>query len=222
MNKTTITIALSLLPAALVAQQANVSSHTSAHAEGRAPQASFSADAQAKLDASFSRARANRLPERPMHDRIQEGRAKGATEAQIVAAVERTETRMEATQRAMVKAGRTEPSAEEIERGEEVMARGATEAQIEAFVRRSPSDRSLVVAFDVLSTLTARGVAVDHALAQVSSRLQAGGNSDEALRALTVNAGASATTGTAVQAGPPSVTGSVNGAATGAVKIIKP
>lgn len=222
MKKTTITLALTLIPAALLAQQATVSSHTSAHAEAKAPHANFSADAQAKIDASFKRARANRLPERPMHDRIQEGRAKAATEAQIVAAVERTEARMEATQRAMVKAGRAQPSQEEIACGEQVMARGATEAQIEAFVRRSPSERSLVVAFDVLSDLTARGVAVDQALAQVSARLLAKGSTDDALRALTVNAHGSADAGTAVKTAPPGLTGSVGATATGAVKIIKP
>ncbi|MEX2153948.1 MAG: hypothetical protein WD825_11465, partial [Gemmatimonadaceae bacterium] len=77
-----------------------------------------------------------------------------------------------AAHEAMVRAGRTRPSDEETERGAYVLERGYTRAQIEAVVESAPSDRSLVVAFDVLTRLAARGVASANAVAQVRSKLE--------------------------------------------------
>jgi hypothetical protein len=158
MRKPTLTLTLALLAVTgrLPAQQ----------------QAQMSAQTQAELEATISAARAKGLPERPIEDRIAEGRAKAATEAQIVASARRMSARLEATQQAMVRAGRERPAEAEIERGARAMERGTTEAQLEAMVRRAPSERSLVVAFDVLARLEASGMPVERALAQVTSRLE--------------------------------------------------
>ena len=89
----------------------------------------------------------------------------------------------------MVRAGRAKPQREEVARGSQAMEQGATEAQIEALVKHAPSDRSLVVAFDVLTKLSARGVPVDNALAQVQSKLDARAT-DDALGSLVAGANA--------------------------------
>lgn len=247
MKKTTLTIALTLIPAALVAQQAQTSTQvqgrasvqvkgasvkTDANADAKADvnvkratgaaQASqnananakqhandhsavasgsttstssgdvtvpnqFSADARAKLEASFKAARAKNLPEQPMQRRIAEGQAKAASEAQIVASVQKTEARLEASQSALVRAGRTNAQPQDVEAGADAMEQGATEAQVETLAQHTPSDHSLVVAVDVLSKLVARGLPVSQALAQIQAKLDAGA-SDEAIGSLASSA----------------------------------
>jgi hypothetical protein len=148
MMKSRIAFVLSLAPAILAAQSAtsSVTSATSARAD---IPASYSVESRAKLNATFAAARERSLPDRPIRDRIAEGQAKGASEAQVVVAAQRAESRLEATQTAMVRAGR-QPSDAELIQGEHAMARGATEAQIEAIVRHTPPERSVVVALDAL------------------------------------------------------------------------
>jgi len=63
----------------------------------------FSATNRAKIDATFAAARKRSLPEQPIRDRIAEGQAKGASEAQIVASAQRAEARLDITQRAMAR-----------------------------------------------------------------------------------------------------------------------
>jgi hypothetical protein len=196
----------------------------------------LSADASAKIDASVSAAHRRNLPEQPIRDRVAEGQAKGASEAQIVVAAQRTEARMEAAQSAMARAGRT-PTDAEVTRGEHAMARGTTDVQIEALARRTPSDRSMEVALDVLTQLQARGVPTANAVAQIESKLSAHA-SDAALLQLpaSVNASATAaaavnaprgsaaaTTGTSTSAAAGSAGAAVAGAATAGVgAVIKP
>jgi hypothetical protein len=184
---------------------------------------SFSAESRAKMEATVKAAREKNLPQQPMQQRVAEGQAKGASEVQIVAAVQKVEARMEATQSAMIRAGRTEPQPQEVQAGEQAMERGATDAQIEALVKHAPSDRSLVVAFDVLSKLEARGIPVDNALAQVQAKLDARA-SDDAIASLTAGVRGTGAGAVSVPAGKPdgagrgaSVAGSVTGAVTGVV-----
>jgi hypothetical protein len=180
----------------------------------------MSAESRAQLEATFAAARQRDLPERPIQNRVAEGQAKGASEAQIVLAAQRMESRLEATQDAMIRAGRRDPSDAEVERGAQAMERGTTSAQLELIARRAPSERSLVVAFEVLSALEARGMAVDNAVAQISSRLEARAT-DQALVQLTANSssngalsiGRGAVTGSGSSSG--SANGSANGSAAG-------
>ncbi|MBI2407358.1 MAG: hypothetical protein HYV19_03510 [Gemmatimonadetes bacterium] len=131
----------------------------------------FSASGKAQLEATYNDARRSNLPTAPIAKRVAEGEAKGASEASIVAAAARVKGDMEASQRAMIAAGRTRPSGEETERGAMLMARGVTSAQIETVARHAPSDRSLVVAFDVLGRLSDQGMPVTQALARVQAKL---------------------------------------------------
>jgi hypothetical protein len=218
-----IILVLGLVPAGLTAQQSSgtgvgqSSAATETRGEARVEvQAGFSAEARARIEATLAAAREKNLPPEPIQNRIDEGRAKGASEAAITAAAERTEARMEAVQRAMVRAGREEPRPQEIERGEQAMARGATEAQIEALVGSAPSERSLVVAFDVLSQLEARGVPVDQALAVISAKLEARA-SDEAIAGLAASArGVGETSANGAAASAPGA--AVSATATGALR----
>ena len=238
MKATTLTLVLTLAPVALIAQasaQVKASSQGSASTQGKQASASASADAdvqaprdwsaesRTKLDAIYTEARAQKLPVRPIARRVAEGRAKGASEATILTSAGVTEANLSATQEAMVTAGRTHPTDAEIERGAYTMESGVTKVQIEALVRHAPADRSLVVAFDVLARLMARGVPVTEAMAQVQSKIDARA-SDAAISALAAGA-ATGPTGAATvnadmagRATAKSVTGSVAGTVTGTVK----
>jgi hypothetical protein len=181
MKATALTLVLTCLPGVVVAQtSASASSTTQANVT---VPASYSASAKADIEAAFERARAKNLPDRPLRQRMAEGQAKGASEAQVATAVQKMEARLEATQSAMIRAGRKHPSPDEVTAGEQAMARGATEAHIEALAKRAPSDRSLTVAFDVLTRLEAQGKPVDKALAVIQAKLDARA-SDEALMSL--------------------------------------
>lgn len=220
MKTITKSLVVLLAPAALFAQ-ASVQASAQAKGEFRAP-SSFSAEGQAKLNAMYAEAREHKVPREPMAKRVDEGRAKGASETAVIASAGKVKGNLEASQEAMVAAGRSHPSDEECERGESAMERGVTKAQITAIAKSAPGDRSLVVAFDVLTKLAARGVPVTQAVAQVQTNMTSGA-SDAALTALVTaaansnanganaaaNAGANAATTTKPLTG--TVTGTVGG-----------
>ncbi|HEY8175840.1 MAG TPA: hypothetical protein VIF32_09120 [Gemmatimonadaceae bacterium] len=204
---------MALVPAALAAQVAagaSAQSHTKADARiGKGTSASVESSTSA--DAEISAARARGLPERPIRRRVAEGRAKGASDAQLAVSARTMRLTLESAEEAMVSAGRARPSGDEIERGAYAMERGYTSAQIQAVTRSAPSDRSLVVAFDVLARLQGRGVPVGRALAQVESKL-ASRASDASIDALvSANTNANANVG----AGASRVTGATSATATG-------
>jgi hypothetical protein len=200
--KASVLTAVATLVPAILAAQANASSSVAARATTGAASATtaassqatvavpsnYSAESRAKIEAAFRATREKSLPEEAMRQRMAEGQAKGASEAQVVAAVQRAEARLQSSHSALIRAGRANPRPEEVSNAEQAMARGATEAQIEALARRAPADRSLTVALSVLSKLEARGQPVDQALAQVAAKLDARA-SDDAIMGL-VNVGA--------------------------------
>ncbi|HEY3286066.1 MAG TPA: hypothetical protein VGJ96_02985 [Gemmatimonadaceae bacterium] len=216
---------------------AEARAHANANAAFNVPER-FSANGRAKLEGMFSAARQRELPEKPIADRVAEGEAKGASEADILAAAGRTQADMETTQEAMLAAGRARPSGEEISRGAMLMAHGATSAQIEAMARHTPSNRSLVVAFDVVSRLAAEGLPVTQALSRVQAKLDARA-SDATILSLApagtpgaaasasglataaaggANASAQGNANAAAKGGLPGVAGGVAGTVTGVVK----
>jgi len=171
MNRIAFSLVLALTPTALFAQtSARVQSHTKADADVKT--SSAQASASTSVDAEIAVARERGLPTQPIRRRAAEARAKGRTEAHAAMAAGRMRANLEAAHEAMVRAGREQPRDEETERGAYALERGYTSAQVEAVARSAPSDRSLVVAFDVLSRLAARGVASANAVAQVQSRLE--------------------------------------------------
>jgi len=103
-----------------------------------------------------------------------EGRAKGATESQILTAESAALARLEVAQQALIRAGHQQPRGDEVAQGGEAVAHGATSAQLEVLARHAQSDRSLTVAFETLTQLEAQGVPVGRALSEIGSRLGAG------------------------------------------------
>jgi hypothetical protein len=236
---------IALVPAALAAQvAAGASAQTQTKANAQAgSSSSASVESSASVNAELSAARERGLPERPIRRRVAEGRAKGASDAQLAASAHAMRVNLESAEEAMVSAGRSQPSEPEVERGAYAMERGYTRAEIAAVAKSAPSDRSLVVAFDVLARLSARGVPVSQALAQVQSKLESrasdtsidalvnantnvglGAGASRGAGALAGNAGASAAGNAAAGAaasgvsGAAGATGSVTGAVGGVIK----
>ena len=254
MYKTTLTLVLTLAPAALLAQASgqvqstsqgsvsaqaqkgsvsagasgqsqtsadgkvdqrsmsgNASSSTSVGANGDVqPPRGWSAGARERLTAIYAEARAQRLPVRPIARRVAEGRAKGAAEGTILASAGNVKAGLSTAQEAMVSAGRDHPSDAELEFAARALERGVTKAQISDLVRHPPSDRSLVVALDVL----ANGNAGTGAGAT-------GGRTTGAVAGQTTGAAAATATGAAngtANAAGRGVTGTVTGAVAGTVQ----
>jgi hypothetical protein len=192
---------------------AQARAHANANAAFNAPER-FSANGRAKLEAMYADARKRDLPPEPMARRVAEGEAKGKSEAEILAAAGRVKSDLELTQQALIAAGRPKPRHEEVERGAMLMARGATSAQIETMARHAPSDRSLVVAFDVVSQLSAQGLPVTQALSRVQAKLDSRA-SDATLLTLAGSANAGAGVGANVGRAP-AVSGAAGATAQGA------
>jgi len=177
MRNAILVFALTLAPA-VAAAQAETDAQANARAQAaltarrgdppRIPE-EFSADTRARLTAMLDIARRKNLPAEPMHDRIAEGRAKGAAESEIVAASATTLAQLELSKSALVRAGRERPSDAEVSRGAQLLARGASSAQLTALAGREPAERRLEVALEVLLDLTAQGMPVDRALAAVET-----------------------------------------------------
>jgi hypothetical protein len=171
MNRIALSLALVLTPVVLAAQSSKAHAHGEARAEAQTK--SVDASAQVSVEAEITAARERGLPAQAIQRRAAEARAKGKTESQAAIAARELRANFEAAQQAIVRAGRSSPREDEVERGGYAIERGYTGAQVEALARSAPSDRSLVVAFDVLTELVARGVANENALAQVQSKLEA-------------------------------------------------
>ena len=90
----------------------------------------------------------------------------------ILTSATKVEENLEVSHQALMRAGRR-TSPKETEMAENAMERGVTSEQLEKMAKSTPSDRSLVVAFDVLSKLAARGVPVTQALADVQEKIDA-------------------------------------------------
>lgn len=220
MHKIAVSLVIALTPAALLAQAqggAHAQSQTKASAELKGG-SGMQTSASTSVDAEVAVARERGLPTQPIRRRAAEGRAKGATEAQVAFAARRMRANLEVAHDAMVRAGRTHPSDEETERGAYAIERGYTRAQIEVLAHSAPSDRSLVVAFDVLTRLVARGVASSTALAQVQSKLESRASDAQITALASSNALIHVGVGRGPQSGAAATGNAAVGAAAGATK----
>jgi hypothetical protein len=215
MRKIVISLALTLTPAVLVGQSSKAHAHSETRAEAQTK--SVDASAQASIDAEIAVARERGLPARAIQRRVAEARAKGKTEAQAAVAARELRANFEAAHEAIVRAGRTNPREDEVERGGYAIERGYTSAQVEAIAKSAPADRSLVVAFDVLTELVARGVANENALAQVQSKLEARADDSQLHGLVTAAANANANANLGVDAKAPVDAGAKVGATVGGV-----
>jgi len=156
------------------------------------PMQGFSTQGRVQAEATLQAARNQGLPEQPLIAVMLEGQAKGAAEAQILAAEQQAFARLDAAQDAMVAAGRTDPSDAAVTLGASLMAQGVTGAQLGALVARNPSDAQLVASFDAVAALTAQGVPVTSALVQVGTNGGLGIESGTGSIGTTASAGTSA------------------------------
>ena len=210
-NVSTSASAAAAKRAAAAQGSATTSSSTSLSANG---EHQLGATAQSRIDADLHVARERKLPEEPIRQRVAEGQAKGASDAQIVAASGRTLVDLQGSFDAMVRGGHASPGDAEVSRGASLLARGYTSVQIEGIARKAPSDRSLVVAFDALTSLQARGVTTTNAVAQLEGQLAARAT-DAQLLGLATSVGATAGSNGARSGG--NATGSASGTATAGV-----
>jgi hypothetical protein len=189
MKSTLITVALTAMPA-LLAAQATGSAGGDVQAKINVP-ATYSAESKTKIEAAFSAAHAKNLPDQLLRDRLTEAQAKNASEADVVASIEKFETQLEASNDALVQAGRQASSPDEIGAAAAAIEHGVTAAQITALAKQAPADRSLSVAFATLNKLAARGDPIDQALSSVQAKLDAKAT-DDAIATLAADAASGA------------------------------
>jgi hypothetical protein len=168
------------------------------------PMQGLPAQGRVQAEATLRAARDQGLPEQPLIAVMLEGQAKGAAEAQILAAEQQALARLDAAQDAMVAAGRTDPSDAAVTLGASLMAQGVTGAQLGALVARNPSEAQLVASFDAVAALTAQGVPVTSALVQV------GANGGLGMESGTGSIGTTASAGTSVEASGAGSAGTLN------------
>ena len=165
--------------------QAGMTAAAGAHASTPIP-SNFTAAGRAQLKATYARARQEHVPEAVIASRVAEGEAKHASERAVVTSAAKVETNMESARGAMMAAGR-HPTDDEVRASAYAMDRGVTKAQIVAMARRTPSDRSLAVAFDAVTGLNQNGVQLNRALTEVQAKLDAHA-SDAAITSLVTQA----------------------------------
>ena len=185
MKSTLITVALTAIPA-LLAAQATGSAGGEVQGKINVP-ATYSAESKTKIEAAFSAAHAKSLPDQLLRDRLTEEQAKNTSETDVVATIQKLETQLEASNDALVQAGRQTPSADEVSAAAAAIDHGVTAAQISALAKQAPADRSLAVAFTTLNKLATRGDPIDQALASVQAKLEAKAT-DDAIATLAADA----------------------------------
>jgi hypothetical protein len=73
----------------------------------------------------------------------------------VAAAVERVEANLEESQALFIRAGKANPTPEEVTSGEQAMERGASHAQIIAAIKNPPANATAVAALDALARVGA-------------------------------------------------------------------
>jgi hypothetical protein len=165
---------IAAVPAAAAAQSASDTTRSSADVRA-------STGATLEIQSWRQEARDSQVPEEAVANVIAEGRAKGASDAQLAAAGQASIIRLAAAKQALISAGRARPSDAEIQHGATLMAQGATSAQLMAFAAKASADRSLSVAFASVASLAVRGKPVSEAMSEISAGLYAGASDAELL-----------------------------------------
>lgn len=151
-SNTIAALALLALPTALSAQ-------TGANATGAAA-------AEATVQAG--------LPEAPVRRTIEEGRARGASAAQVERAALAVQARLSSSRDALRSEGRHQPTEAEIIAGAEAIQSGARPSDLRRVRRAAPAGRSVTTSLTVLAELTARGEHPGRAAEAIAGRLRAG------------------------------------------------
>ncbi|HEU4761127.1 MAG TPA: hypothetical protein VFS74_02325 [Gemmatimonadales bacterium] len=174
MRVLTMLFLIAAVPAAAAAQSASDTTQSSADVR-------VSTGATMEIQALRQEARDRQVPEQAVANVIAEGRAKGASDAQLVSAGQASIIRLATAKQALISAGRERPSDTEVQQGATLMAQGATRAQLTTFAAKASADRSLSVAFASVASLAARGKPVSEAMSEISAELYAGASDAELL-----------------------------------------
>jgi hypothetical protein len=123
--------------------------------------------------------------------------------------------RLNSARAALERGGHAKAQDQEVRLAARAMERGATDVQIESLARHAPADRSLAVSFNVLTTLSLRGVSMNDAVARVAAKLDANA-SDSAIASLVGSGGTKVTSPeTNANAAVNATLGGIGGAAAG-------
>lgn len=186
---------------------AATSAETRASASGRSERPPQGAGGEAALAATAEAG----LPQAPVRSIIAEGRARGASAAEIDRAALTVQSRLEASARALRENGEGAAASDaEIVAGAEALASGARPQDLSKLRDSAPADRSLTASLSALAELTATGVAPARAASELAAQLRAGA-SDAAITRLATNGEAVAR----LQGG----TAAIGGAASGALGV---
>jgi hypothetical protein len=129
-------------------------------------------DVWQRVSARIAAARARELPAQALENRALKFAARGVKPEQIERAVAEHATRLEQAKQALEAARAQRPSNDEVAAGAEAIRMGASGADVSAIAKSAPRDRSLTVAFTVLTALSSH-VPVDEALKRVQEQLLA-------------------------------------------------
>ena len=126
-----------------------------------------------RVIARIAAAQARELPAQALENRALKFAARGVKPEDIERAISEHATRMDQAKQALESARAKRPSNDEIEASAEAIRMGAVGADVSAVAKKGSEDRSLVVAFNVLTALSAH-VDVAEALDRVTKLLEAG------------------------------------------------
>lgn len=160
-------------------------------------------EAAARIEAAFETATGAGIPVELLQSKVQEGRAKGVSEARIAAAVEARLTALTRAQGALTRGGARGVAAADLAVAADALQAGVAESAMVDVMTRAPQARR-AVATAVLTELVELGLASEVALSRVHAAIAQGG---EALVNLpgqvSENARANARGRVRVEVGPP-------------------
>ena len=145
---------------------------------------SRAAEGHAGGEAALAATVAAGLPEAPVRRVIAEGRARGASRAQVDRAATTVHARLRASMQALGSSAEGSPATgAEIEAGAEAIASGARPADLRSLAEAAPADRSVTASLRALARLSSAGVDPARATAELAAGLE-GGASDAAIAEL--------------------------------------
>ncbi|MGH7535175.1 MAG: hypothetical protein ACREMG_06280 [Gemmatimonadales bacterium] len=121
----------------------------------------------------MAEARATGLPAEALAHRALELAAKGVGPDLIPVAIDRQAAALQAGRDALVEGGREAPTGDEITAAATALGKGVDGSAVSELARSTPSGRSLAVPLYTISSLLDRGLPSDDALAAVFARLSA-------------------------------------------------
>lgn len=122
------------------------------------------------------------LPEAPVRRTIEEGRARGASEAQVDRAALAVHARLHASRDALRDESRPEPTSAEIVAGADALLSGARPTDLHRVRDAAPAERSLAASLSALAELTSRGENPSAVSGAIAAGIASGVSDNDLLR----------------------------------------